>query len=566
MQPELQLPIASGTLLAQRYEIGAALGAGGMGWVFSARDMRLDGTSVALKFLYPHLVTDASALSRFRNEVLVARKLIHPNIVRTYTLETDQEHAYLVMEYVDGRSLRELLDSTYQAGMPAEQAVELSINIAIAMHHSHALGIIHRDLKPDNVMISRSGEVKVSDFGLAATLRRQGQRTRSGQLLGTPYYMAPEQFRGDTLDTRADIYAFGILLYELLLGTVPFTDESLYGLARKHEQEEVTIPAARRVAAPEALWEIIRYATQKRPDDRFRSFAEVVGELELLCNPPREIVLTTPQTPPAEIQEGPPPYQLRRILNRRTACLAVLSLLLLLINLSRNYPSSRMLLAIPLLRLEQGLGVRLDTLRSILAINVDFNSRSLSEELLRGVFTTAARLRTGDDPNAERNRTATGEYPLHVAIARSNMRALRLLLDCDANPNLTAHDGRSPLHAAVAGHDIESAMLLLNASALPDIVAANGNTPLLLAAQTNDIPMALLLLRAGADPLRRDGSGWSTLRHAAAHGELRLLEAALAYVPDDTEIDSATLLQSTPPEKQNELGLLLQKHLSGRRK
>ena len=141
-----------------------------MGEVYLAYDSALERSPVAIKFLYPHLVADTTALSRFRNEVLVARRLIHPTIVRTFNLEVADSRAIIVMEYVEGVTLRELLHSSFPTGMPLERLAYFAAVIAHGMHHSHQMGVIHRDLKPDNIIVSTGDEVKLSDFGLAATL------------------------------------------------------------------------------------------------------------------------------------------------------------------------------------------------------------------------------------------------------------------------------------------------------------------------------------------------------------------------------------------------------------
>lgn len=425
MQINQQL-LNSGTLVGQRYEIQETLGAGGMGWVFRARDTRLDGQLVALKFLYPHLVSDDTALARFRNEVLVARKLIHPYIIRTYAFESDAVHAYLVMEYVDGCTLREQLHTSYPNGMPPERVVEIAFDTSVGMLHSHTLGIIHRDLKPDNIMVARAGEIKLSDFGLAALVRRQGQHTHSGQLLGTPYYMAPEQFRGETLDVRADIYAFGILLYELLFGKVPFSDVSLYGLARKHEQCEIAPPLEHQHDTPQALWTIVQRATKKQPSERFSSFAEVVQELETLCSSPRQITIIPTPVGADRSDEAPSDSdsrQRRKLFSGKMLVFELIALLALGIVWIRSNTYTRAHLAGPLILAERMLETRLTTLRSLLAIHIDLDSTSLAEDFEKGYYGIRARLWVGDDPNAKRNLAKRGRSALYIAAKRSELGA-----------------------------------------------------------------------------------------------------------------------------------------------
>ena len=525
---EPQLLLASGTLVGGRFEILAALGAGGMGWVFHARDAKLDGMEVALKFLYPHLVSDTDAVGRFRNEVLVARKLIHPSIVRTFTFESDQQHAYIVMEYVEGCTLRQHLSKACSEGMDWHRAASVGLEIAVAMHHSHMFGVIHRDLKPDNVMLTTSGDVKVSDFGLASSVRQQGQRTNAGQLLGTPYYMAPEQFRGEVLDSHADIYSFGILLYEILYGVVPFDDVSLYALAKKHERDEIQPPGGRINDIPLPLWEIIRRATRKLACDRFESFAEVALALEAVTSSPSRFGLTAAPTlsePTVEVSTPP-----RRPLSRRFLICEVAIAILLGIYWVQTNSMVRTYVTVPILLFEQATNVRVSTLRAILGVQVELNSTSLADEYERGAFGFQPRIWVGEDPNSERNRTSRGEYALHLAVRHSDSDMIKFLIKHKANPNLVAHDGTTPLHDAADNHFYQIAELLLKRGALPDVVANNSLTPLLRAAQTRDSNLALLLLSAGADPLRFDAEGLNTLLHAAAAGDLRLLAAGIQAV------------------------------------
>ncbi len=528
LQAEPQLLLNSGTLVGKRYEILEALGAGGMGWVFRCRDTRLEGQEVALKFLYPHLVSDEHALSRFRNEVLVARRLIHPAIVRTFTFESDQQHAYIVMEYVEGATLRERLTNSHPRGMSPERGVAIALDIAIAMHHSHISGVIHRDLKPDNVMLSVTNEVKVSDFGLASLMRAQGQHTRSGQLLGTPYYMAPEQFRGETLDARADIYAFGILLYELLFGVVPFNDVSLYALAKKHERDEIEPPMGREPLQP-PLWAIIKRATEKLPAERYASFEEVVRDLEAIAPAPSKLGLTTAPATPAAAEE---PTEIRwKPLSWRFLILEMLVVSLFFVYWTRTNSTVRATVAIPILKLEQRLGIRLNLIRRVLAVKMELYSNSLAEEYDRGSIGFQSRLWAGENPNAQSNRNSRGQYALHVTARNSDIAALNMLLASGADPDLPAFDGTTALHEAVENHAAPAVEALLKGGANPNVIATNSLTPLLRAVQTGDSKIAKLLIAAGADPLSRSEEGRSALMHAAAAGNSGVVEAALAALP-----------------------------------
>src|SRR5262249_9347053 len=214
------------------YKLGAKLGAGGMGEVYLARDTRL-GRKVAIKLLLAEFTTDAERLRRFEQEARAASALNHPNIITIHEIgETDSTH-YIVTEYVEGETLRQRLKNAPQIGLNQSETIGLAAQIAAALATAHGAGIIHRDIKPENVMVRRDGIVKVLDFGLAkltepsppavntqaATIARN--RTDTGVVMGTPRYMAPEQARGEKVDARADIFSFGVALYEMLAGRPP---------------------------------------------------------------------------------------------------------------------------------------------------------------------------------------------------------------------------------------------------------------------------------------------------------------------------------------------------------
>ncbi len=223
------MPLAPGTRLG-RYEIVASLGAGGMGEVYRARDTRL-GRDVALKVLPQSLAADAERLERFEREARAVASLSHPNIVTLHSVEDDAATRFLIMELVEGKGLDEHITP---GGLPVERVKQLGSAVAEALAAAHERGIIHRDLKPANVMLTHDGRVKVLDFGLAKQALSRGTSTQSetdtaaaplsrpGQVVGTVPYMAPEQVRGEEADARTDVFALGVMLYELACGRRPF--------------------------------------------------------------------------------------------------------------------------------------------------------------------------------------------------------------------------------------------------------------------------------------------------------------------------------------------------------
>ena len=233
-----------GRILDGRYQLGSLLGAGGMARVYVATDRVLE-RQVAVKVLSPSDAQDPLFVERFRREARAAARLNHPNIVAVFDSGSDADQPYLVMEYVPGQSLAQLLHR--QGRLVPRQAVELAIQVCAALAAAHAQGLVHRDIKPANVLISPDGQVKVTDFGIvkasaATTL------TGTGTVLGTPAYLSPEQAQGHPVDARSDLYGLGCVLYELVCGSPPFgsgTDRSPVAIATRHVRELPEPPSAR---------------------------------------------------------------------------------------------------------------------------------------------------------------------------------------------------------------------------------------------------------------------------------------------------------------------------------
>jgi serine/threonine protein kinase len=250
-----------------------------MGRVYLALDARL-GRNVALKALPPELTLDVSHRDRLRREARAAAALTHPGICTIYALEEFEGDLFMTSEYVDGATLRYQLDSGRRPTPPdlARVATELAAGLAHAHHH----GIVHRDLKPDNVMMTSDGRVKILDFGLArlSTPEAAGPITQPGTVFGTPAYMAPEQLQGDTVDARADVFAFGVLLYEYACGTHPFSAATPLAVAARILESEATPIVERRADVPPAVAAVIDRCLSKAPADRFDSGAGIARALE----------------------------------------------------------------------------------------------------------------------------------------------------------------------------------------------------------------------------------------------------------------------------------------------
>jgi eukaryotic-like serine/threonine-protein kinase len=267
-------------LLGSRYEIGDTLGYGGMAEVHRGRDVRL-GREVAVKVLRADLARDPSFQARFRREAQAAASLNHPAIVAVY--DTGEEDVYgnqpyIVMEYVEGRTLREVLK--VEGRLMPRRAMEIVADVCAALDFSHRNGIVHRDVKPGNVMITRTGAVKVMDFGIArAVADNAATVTQTAAVIGTAQYLSPEQARGENVDARSDVYSTGVLLFELITGSPPFTGDSPVAVAYQHVRENAPPPSSLNPDVPPELDAIVLKAMAKNPANRYQSAGEMRADL-----------------------------------------------------------------------------------------------------------------------------------------------------------------------------------------------------------------------------------------------------------------------------------------------
>src|SRR4051812_16717621 len=263
------------TLFDGRYRIVRKLGTGGMANVYLAEDEVL-GRRVAIKILNDRHAGDDQFVERFRREAKNAASLSHPNIVSIYDRGEAEGTYYIAMEYLDGRTLKELIVARGPA--PLTVAVEYARQILSALRFAHRHGIVHRDIKPHNVLVDAEGRVKVTDFGIARA--GTSQMTEAGSIVGTAQYLSPEQARGTNVDQRSDVYSLGIVLYELLTGTVPFNGDTPVEIAMKHLSTLPEPPSAKRPDIPRDLDLIVMRALAKDPLDRYQSAEEMDADLE----------------------------------------------------------------------------------------------------------------------------------------------------------------------------------------------------------------------------------------------------------------------------------------------
>jgi len=277
--------------LGQRYEILGEAGHGSMGNVYKARD-RETGETVALKLLKPEIASDQAMMDRFKNELLFARKITHKNVCRVYEFNRIGGIAYTSMEFVEGESLRSVLNRF--GGLPQRKATDLALQICSGLKEAHAQGIVHRDLKPENVMIDAQGNVKIMDFGIARSMEAGTRLT--GSMVGTPAYMAPEQVAGKPVDYRTDIYSLGLILYEMFTGTPAFAADNSIAVALKQMREEPPPPHEIEPGIPVGTERAILKSLEKDPARRFQSIADLESNLRSAAS-----VAPPPRTPASAI-------------------------------------------------------------------------------------------------------------------------------------------------------------------------------------------------------------------------------------------------------------------------
>jgi serine/threonine protein kinase len=305
-----------GRVLDSKYELGARLGEGGMGAVYRARRLHI-GDEVAVKVLHPQFLRESGGIERFRREARSAALIRHSNVVAIHDFSdahADGASAYIVMELVRGTSLRDILKQELR--LDSERAVALMRDVCAGVAVAHRQGIVHRDLKPDNVIVvppDVEGDretAKVLDFGLAKLRDNAAELTltQTGMVMGTPYYMSPEQWRGEELDARADVYSLGAMLYEMLSASPPFKSTSAAALMVKHLNEEPPLLEANLQISP-ALETVCRRALSKTPDERQRDAAELSRELQAAMATPaitQGPITQLPTTPPPIAESGSP--------------------------------------------------------------------------------------------------------------------------------------------------------------------------------------------------------------------------------------------------------------------
>ena len=275
--------ITKGQKINDRYEIIKSIGEGGMANVYLARDVILD-RRVAIKILRGDLANDEKFIRRFQREALSASSLSHPNIVEMYDVGEDNGNYYIVMEYVEGKTLKQYLKKRANGRLTVTEAIDIMLQLTDGIAHAHDSYIIHRDLKPQNIMIQDDGKIKITDFGISMALNST-QLTQTNSVMGSVHYLPPEQASGKGSTIKCDIYSMGILFYELLTGILPFKGENAVEIALKHMKEPLPSVRKQNPAVPQSVENIILKATAKNPKNRYNDVKEMHNDLKRAMDP-----------------------------------------------------------------------------------------------------------------------------------------------------------------------------------------------------------------------------------------------------------------------------------------
>ena len=268
-----------GLVFDHRYEVQQKIGVGGMADVYRGKDTLL-GRPVAIKILHQNFGSDQDFVARFKREAQAAGKLNHPNVVSMYDVGFDQGFHYIIMEYVSGCTLKEYIQH-HGAQVTVQEAVKITVAIAEGLEHAHMMGIVHCDVKPHNILITDSGRVKVTDFGIARAINSATTMMYTNSVMGSAHYISPEQASGKSINVSTDIYSLGVVLYELLTGEVPFRGETPVSVALQHVKDPVVAPRIKNAMIPPQLEQVVLIALEKEAGKRFGSISEMIQALRM---------------------------------------------------------------------------------------------------------------------------------------------------------------------------------------------------------------------------------------------------------------------------------------------
>lgn len=538
-----QFSLEAGTIIASRYEVVEPLGSGAMGAVLKVIDRTLDNEVIALKLLYPHHVHDDVTFGRFRNEVLVARQLTHPNIVRIHDFgRAENGYCFISMEYVRGHSLRWRIYTRDQDLLALQEMVYLLREICKGLSHAHGKGIVHRDLKPDNVLLSDQGELKLTDYGLARTLNVSKGFTETGNAVGTPAYMSPEQISGEPVDARSDIYSLGLIAYEMAVGIRAFSADNWYDLANKHLLSPLPRFATEHGGIPQWYEEFAQVCAAKKKEDRFQDAAaalEVLSKHLAEEEPTQDLVEQAPRKrKPRVLSVYQAESSKKQSLVRSkilTGILFVVFAAVSTLGLLRLNPTIHRTSIIQILQMEKAFGSSLPLFHRIVASNVYFDEKQFVE-FVRFGNGEAVELLLEAGMNANL-LDEDGKYMLHLALERGHVEVALGLLKHGANVHARDKQERTPLMYAVSLGNIRLVDAILARTTSTNAVDTNGRTALMYAAASGNVSMVQSILQKGAAVNWRDKSGRTALFSAIGAKEAGVVQALIEAKADVNALD-----------------------------
>lgn len=507
-----------------RYVVRRILGQGATGTVFEVIDQELEGEPIALKVLHPQLLADGPTLERFRHQVLLTRQLSHPHIVQVFDFNYDEEgNHFITMELVEGRSLRQFLDESGLQKLSFPEVQKLLADVAKGLAYAHSLGVIHRDLKPSNLLVSYEGDVKLSDFGFAKGLEHSFGLTQTGEVLGSPSYTAPEQFRGDAVDVRADVYSFGVLAFELLLGRVPFEGNSYVEQAEAHLRQTLPLVFSEDQNIPIWFRDAVMKCCEKEPRKRYSSASELSALLsehstaEAELNP--EVLQFT------FLQKS---IRKRQAEKRKRFGVGLGVALLVIAFVCARQTNTRLFMGKWILRAERVLGVELTLLKAPFFVSTsplrpnDF-LQTIREREFAKVNVLSYLEAGGDIEVTDENQNTL----VHLAVENGAVETLEALKEHGANLNRVNRNGETALLRSIRMGFNFSTHELLILSADFNVCDNRKVCPIHEAFQQNDFSLVSTLIQCGASPATPNAEGKNILHLAAWNHDLEMLNVIL---------------------------------------
>lgn len=527
-------------LIDGRFEPIRMLGSGAGGDVVLVRDRNLDGHLLALKILHPHHTLSQAAFGRFRTETRVTMQLSHPNILATYGMgRTAEGITYLKMEYVEGEPLDRIVRAPEYRG-EVESVLKILQGVASALRYAHSRGIIHRDLKPANILVAADGTVKVADFGLAYLIRAEARYTRTGDIIGTPHYMAPEVVRGEIPDARSDIYALGMVAYEMFVGRPAFDAESFWELA--HCILTVAPPrpmTTQGECVPTWIEEFILRALQKDKHQRFSDMSEVLLALQLVDQdndeePPHR----TNRDPFAESRPSSSDaltHRTQQHAQRLLKALLWFGILCLIVLPPWLNNDARQKYRTALFFLERVALPHSPLLRQLFNVEPAASWPEIVFGTSPNEQVAIAFLDAGYQPDAF--WPPAGGYPLHQAGELGALGLLKALLKAGASLEVVDKHGKTALTIALQHGFQQGAFLLLDSRANPGVPDRSGRLPIHTAARRGRYALVEQLLRAGSPVNWPDMDGLTPLHEAVTAANLDLVRLLLEHGADPNAHD-----------------------------